>query len=123
MTDDLDALLREHYRRTAEGIVPDRELIERAARARRPAPVRTWPQVLAAAAAVVVVAVTWFLLRPSHRSEKPVAPPAPVVDVPPSRPPLPTPMPSPTQTRRPTASPSARPTARRPHPGPRRSRP
>lgn len=104
MSEDLEALLREHYRRTAEGITPDAELVERGRRAARPTRARTWPRVLAAAAAIAVIAaVTWGLLRPVHRDQSPATPPAPAGDVPmPSPPPR---TPSPASTVRPRVSP------------------
>jgi len=109
MSEDLEALLREHYRRAAEEIVPDARLIERGRRAVRPRRARTWPRVLAAAAAIAVIAaVTWGLLRPVHRHESPATPPAPVSDVP-----APTAPPS-GRTTRPTKPPAPRPTVSRP---------
>jgi hypothetical protein len=107
MSEDLEALLREHYRRAAEGITPDAELVERGRRAARPTRARTWPRVLAAAAAIAVIAaVTWGLLRPAHRDQSPAtppAPPAPAGDVPMPSPPRRTP--SPASTVRPRVSP------------------
>lgn len=102
MSEDLEALLREHYRRAAEGIVPDAELVERGRRAVRPTRARAWPRVLAAAAAIAVIAaVTWGLLRPGHRDQSPVTPPAPVSDAPapPMTRPAETPTPRATVTR------------------------
>jgi hypothetical protein len=104
MSEELEALLREHYRRAAEGIVPDADVIERGRRAARPMRARTWPRVLAAAAAIAVIAVvTWGLLRPVHHDQSPSTPPAPAGDV--STPtPTPTP-PRPARTVTPRASP------------------
>jgi hypothetical protein len=104
MSEDLEALLREHYRRAAESITPDAELVERGRRAARPTRTRTWPRVLAAAAAIAVIAaVTWGLLRPVHRDQSPVTPPAPAGDVPMPIPPQRTA--SPASTVRPRVSP------------------
>src|SRR5262249_10239108 len=69
MSDDLEALLREHYRRAADGIQPDAELIARSRDAARSGDTarlaRTWPRVLIAAAAIAVIAaLTWGLLKP-----------------------------------------------------------
>lgn len=76
MSDDLEALLREHYRRAAEDIRPDADLVTRYRNAARPRIARAWPRVLLAAAAVaVVVLLAWGLLRPGGRAV-PVAPPA-----------------------------------------------
>jgi hypothetical protein len=114
MSEDLEDLLREHYRRAAEGIAPDTELVERGRSAVRPARARTWPRVLAAAAAIAVIAaVTWGLLRPVHRDESPATPPAPVSQVPsPTPPPSPPSRPKP----RPTGPATPRPTVSRPIP-------
>jgi hypothetical protein len=99
MSEDLDALLREHYRRAAETMVPDPDVVDRARAAgrTRPSPARTWPRLLAAAAAIAAIAmVTWGLLRPIHRSERPATPPRPAVDLTPAptRTPVPVPRPS-----------------------------
>lgn len=97
MSEDLEALLREHYRRAAEGIVPDAELVERGQRAVRPTRARTWPRVLAAAAAIAVIAaVTWGLLHPTRRDQSPATPPVPVSDAPSPTPPTPRPAQTPT---------------------------
>ena len=110
MSEDLEALLREHYRRAAEGIMPDANLVARTRRAARPAAVRTWPWMLATAAAVAVIAaVTWGLLRPGH-SSTPVAPPPATVSHSPSPAPPP---PTATSPARPTAPPRRLPL---PHP-------
>ncbi|WP_433175245.1 hypothetical protein [Actinoallomurus sp. CA-150999] len=108
MSDDLDALLREHYRRAAEGIQPDAELIERyrgSVTPRRTVP--AWPRMLLAAAAVAGIALlAWGLLKPDHpgRRSVPLAPP-PATAVP---------SPSTTHSSAPTTTPS-RPVAP-PHP-------
>ncbi|GAA4635062.1 hypothetical protein GCM10023196_079050 [Actinoallomurus vinaceus] len=85
MSDDLDALLREHYRRAAEGIQPDAELIDRYRGSARPTrTVPAWPRMLLAAAAVAGIALlTWGLLKPDHpgRRSVPLAPP-PATSVP-----------------------------------------
>lgn len=127
MSDDLDALLREHYRRAAEGVQPDRELIDRLRTAGRPArAVPGWPRMLLAAAAVAAIALlTWGLLRPEHPAEPsrhsvPIAPPPastgpPSPTAPPSMPTrtrAPHTRPVPGVTERPTLPPSARPTPR-----------
>ncbi|MCO6008751.1 hypothetical protein NE236_27630 [Actinoallomurus purpureus] len=94
MSDDLDALLREHYRRAADGVQPDAELMDRFRRAGRPTrAVRSWPRMLLAAAAVVAIAlVAWSLSRPDHPGRRgvPMAPP-PATTVP--SPPMPSPSP------------------------------
>ena len=107
MSDDLDALLREHYRRAAEGIQPDAELIDRYRGSARPTrTLPTWPRMLLAAAAVAGIALlTWGLLKPDHpgRRSVPLAPP-PATAVP---------SPSTTHTSAPTTNPSP-PEVRRP---------
>jgi hypothetical protein len=128
MSEDLDALLREHYRRAAETIVPDTELVERGRAAGRTytSPVRTWPRLVAAAAVIAAIAaVTWGLLRPAHRSEQPATPPVPMVDVTPRPTPTPVPWPSPSRQIRPAHSPPdpVRVPPRRRTPAPRRSIP
>ncbi|MCO5994041.1 hypothetical protein [Actinoallomurus rhizosphaericola] len=116
MSDDLDALLRDHYRRAAEGVQPDRELIDRLRNTARPArAVAGWPRALLAAAAVAAIALlAWGLLRPDHAAEPsrrsvPIAP-LPATTEPPSHH-LPTP--TPTRTK---AHPVSRPPKRGPRP-------
>jgi hypothetical protein len=107
MSEDLEALLREHYRRAAEDIRPDAGLVTRLRHGPRPARVRTWPRVLAAAAAVVIVALaTWGLFRPA-RHEAPVAPPPATVGGSPV-PRTPTPSSSPRSVRPPVRRPAVR---------------
>ncbi|MCO5971491.1 hypothetical protein [Actinoallomurus soli] len=127
MSDDLDALLRDHYRRAAEGVQPDRELIDRLRNTTRPArAVAGWPRVLLAAAAVAAIALlAWGLLRPDHAAEPsrrsvPIAP-LPATTEPPSHH-LPTPTPTPTPTRT-KAHPVSRPPRRGPRPTPARPTP
>ncbi|GAB3963774.1 hypothetical protein GCM10029978_022720 [Actinoallomurus acanthiterrae] len=100
MSDDLDALLREHYRRAAEGIQPDAELIDRFRGSARPTrTVPAWPRMLLAAATVAGIALlAWGLLKPDHpgRRSVPLAPP-PTTAVP---------SPSPTHPSAPTITPS-----------------
>lgn len=135
MNDDLDALLREHYRRAAEGIVPDAELVERVLGADRPPRARSWPRVLAAAAAITVVTiVTWNLALPTHSVDPSVPPVAPSIvssSERPARPPSawpinipsptmrwtrPSPVPLPRHTKTPPAIPSTRPSVPVPRP-------
>ena len=111
MSDDLDALLRDHYRRGAESVRPDAELVARIRNATRPKRVnRRLPALAAAAAVILLTLVSWVLLRPGHQ-ETPVSPPPPAVSPPmptpssrvprPSRPPVPSslaPSPRPTPT-------------------------
>jgi hypothetical protein len=121
MSDDLDALLRDHYRRAAEGVQPDHELIDRLRNAARPArAVPGWPRMLLAAAAVAAIAlVAWGLLRPDHpaapsRRTVPIAPPpTTTAPTPPPHSSTPTehPSPRPTKPLRPTVDVTARPTA------------
>ncbi|MEV5704341.1 hypothetical protein [Actinoallomurus sp. NPDC052274] len=120
MSDDLDALLRDHYRRAAEGVRPDAELIDRLRNTARPArAVPGWPRMLLAAAAVAAIAlVTWGLLRPDHPAEPsdhsvPVAPPSATTVVTPSPEPSVRPVrPRQRATRPERRTPSARPTPR-----------
>ncbi len=128
MSDDLEALLRDHYRRAAEDIRPSAELVARVRNTARPKRASRWPPALAAAAAVVIVTVvTWGLLRSSGHEETPVSPPPATVDVTPTPSPIPTPsdrtpepsrppIPSPTRTvlphRSPTGGPATRPAHR-----------
>ncbi|GAA4612234.1 hypothetical protein GCM10023195_52280 [Actinoallomurus liliacearum] len=125
MSDDLDALLRDHYRRAAEGVRPDPELIDRFRNTARPArAVPGWPRLLLAAAAVAAIAlVAWGLLRPDHRAEPsdhsvPIAPPSATTVV--------TPSPEPSvRTARPrqrTTKPERRTPSARPTPTPRPTR-
>jgi hypothetical protein len=123
MSENFEDLLRDHYRRAAENIRPDTELLDRYRRAGRPAralPVRA--SVLLAAAAVALTAlVTWGLLRPGHR-EAPPGPPLPAgrPTSSPVTPPTVTPSPTPTgphgsaPVRRPPARSSATPSPRPP---------
>ncbi len=107
MSDDLEDLLRDHYRRAAENIDPDAALLARVREATRAPRPKTWPLALAAAAAVALVTIAaWGLLRPSGHREQPVTPrlpvPPAVATTPSPSPPAPTP--SPTRARRPQAS-------------------
>ncbi|MEU8343556.1 hypothetical protein SAMN05443665_1012138 [Actinomadura meyerae] len=84
MSDDLDALLREHYRAAADGIRPDPAAVRRfqdAGRAAAPArAVRRWtlPTLAAAVTAAVLVAVA-VLVWPGVREPEPPRPMAPPV--------------------------------------------
>jgi len=99
MNEDLETMLREHYRRAAENIQPDADLIgscRNVPRRTRPTRVRAvptaWPTWVAAAAAAAIALATWAMLRPGpppHR-DVPIAPPAVTTPVPSPRPsPLP----------------------------------
>lgn len=106
MSENFEDLLRDHYRRAADGIQPDKELIDRCRSAGRPArvlPARVLPvrpsMLLAAAAVALTALLTWGLLRPGHRSV-PVAPPT----SPAGRTPIPV-TPTPTKMYRPTSPP------------------
>ncbi|MEW2356751.1 hypothetical protein [Spirillospora sp. NPDC029432] len=108
MNDELETLLREHYRRGADRIGPDAELLHRLRNAADPAtprprarPGRPWLRaglwavpVLAAAAAVLAFA----LLGSGERREERPAPlvPAPSLTVPVPTPTGPSPVPRPT---------------------------
>jgi len=79
MNEDLDALLRDHYRRAAENIQPDADLIDRYRNVSRPARVLPgWVRILPAAAAAAAIALAaWSILRigPSTHHDTPIAPP------------------------------------------------
>lgn len=64
MTDDLETRLREHYRRAAEDIRPDPDVIVHARSARLDRPSRT-PWLLAAASVVVIAVAGWAVFRPT----------------------------------------------------------
>lgn len=76
MTDDLDGMLRDHYRRAAERIEPDAALIARARNARTaPQEARwRWPLAVAAATAMVLIAVSAIVARPAGTQTRPLAP-------------------------------------------------
>lgn len=124
MSDDVESLLREHYRRAAEDVRPAPELVARYRNAGRPTRVApAWPRVLLAAAAVAAVAfVTWSLLRSPHRSTPVAPPPAPATGAPSpvTRSPSAVPAPVPT-VRGPASPPNGLPPA--PSPKPVRSQP
>jgi len=133
MSENFEDLLRDHYRRAAESIRPDAELVDRYRSAGRPAralPVRA--SVLLAAAAVALTAlVTWGLLRPGHRDVPVTPPPLPTGHTSPLVTPSPSPSPSPSRPdppgsppiRRPPSRIAATPVPRPPQPGPRTSAP
>ncbi|MFD0688367.1 hypothetical protein [Actinomadura fibrosa] len=133
MNDDLDALLRDHYRAAAGSVHAGPEAVRRfqeAGRAAAPAraTVRRWalPLLAAAVTAAVVVAVAVLVWPGGGRAEppRPLAPPASPspVDVPTTTPP------SPPRTMEPRGVPSPSGASRAPRPrasrqGPETSRP
>ncbi|QKW38690.1 hypothetical protein HUT06_35610 [Actinomadura sp. NAK00032] len=115
MNDDLDALLREHYRAAADGIRPDPAAVRRfqdAGRAAAPAragAARRWtlPTLAAAVTAAVLVAVA-VLFWPGARDPEPPRPMAPPVSpVSPVSPASPEPSESWPAAQPPTPTPSA----------------
>ena len=108
MSERAEDLIRDHYRRVAENIRPDAELIDRYRNAGRPArarPVRAG-LLLAAAAVALTALVTWGLLRPGHRDVPVTPPPSPTGH--PSPVVTPTPSPSPSKPRTPSSPPVRR---------------
>lgn len=121
MADDLEDLLREHYRRAAEDVRPDVELLTRYRNAVRPArSAPAWPRILFAAAAVAAVALlTWGFLRGIGRDVPATPPPASGTSPSPAaRPPSPR-----ESTPRPPAPPTARPVTSATSPAKRSARP
>ncbi|GAA1777531.1 hypothetical protein [Actinomadura chokoriensis] len=108
MNEDLDALLRDHYRAAADEIHADAGTVRRfqdagrAAASARTSVLRRWtfPALAAAVTAAVLVAAAVLFWPGAHRPEppRPLAPPA-------------TPAPAPTPSAEPSAQPSAPPTA------------
>lgn len=114
MSENFEDLLRDHYRRAAESIRPDAELVDCYRSAGRPAralPVRA--SVLLAAAAVALTAlVTWGLLRPGHRDVPVTPPPLPTGHTSPLVTPSPVVTPSPSRPDPPSPPPIRRPPGR-----------
>lgn len=108
MNEDLDALLRDHYRAAADEIHADADAVRRfqdaghAAAPARTSVLRRWtfPALAAAVTAAVLVAAAVLFWPDAHRPEapRPMAPPA-------------TPAPMPTPSAEPSVQPSAPPTA------------
>ncbi|QXJ21715.1 hypothetical protein AGRA3207_002597 [Actinomadura graeca] len=127
MSDELDALLRDHYRAAADRVHADAETVRRFQEAGRAVPpsrgVRRWtiPTLAAAVTAAVLVAVA-FLLWPGRGTERqeppnPVAPPASTApEVP--LPPQPSSPPKPSRTPEQTPTPDPPPQTLGPTPGP-----
>ncbi|NKZ06659.1 hypothetical protein [Actinomadura latina] len=114
MNDDLDALLRDHYRAAADEIHADAAAVRRfqdaghAAAPARMSVLRRWTfPVLAAAVTAAVLVAAAVLFWPDARAPEPPRPMAPPAT--PARPMAP--------TARPAPSPSALPTTQVPSPG------
>lgn len=132
MNEDLDALLRDHYRAAADEIHADAGTVRRfqdaghAAAPARTSVLRRWtfPVLAAAVTAAVLVAAAVLFWPDAHRPEppRPLAPPtmpAPPPSAEPSPPPTPTPSPSTADRsdRRPMPTATPAPSTARPHPG------
>jgi hypothetical protein len=84
VTDDLESMLRDHYRRAADRIEPDLTLITRA-RGAVSAPRRSrwqWPSAVAIATATVLIAVSALFTRPAGHQHRPLTAVAPATTVP-----------------------------------------
>ncbi|MFA1540057.1 hypothetical protein [Actinomadura monticuli] len=119
MNDDLDDLLRDHYRAAADDVHADPATVRRfqdAARSTRtvPVPLRTWmlPTLAAALTAAVLVAVVLLLWPVTRNPEQPrpmgpaqeMDPPVPTPTNQPSAPPTPAPSASPPTTASPSVT-------------------